>query len=99
MTENKEPKVKSLYKALKILECFTVDSPEIGISELSRITGVQKSTVHNIISTFEMAGYIQKDLKSSKYRPGWKVLRLSYVFNSFYDVKQIVTPHLQSICN
>ena len=97
MTENKEPKVKSLYKALKLLECFTVDSPEIGISELSRITGMQKSTVHNIISTFEMSGYIQKDLKSAKYRLGWKVLKLSYIFNSFYDIKQIVIPHLQSI--
>ena len=45
--------VKSLAKALSVLECFSVEQPELGISEIARMLGLQKSTVYNILSTFQ----------------------------------------------
>ena len=47
-----EPKVSSLAKALHVLECFTVDEPELGITEISTKLGIGKSNAHNIISTY-----------------------------------------------
>ena len=52
MDECSEPKVKSLAKSLKILSCFTIQEPVLGVTELAERIGVTKSNIHNILSTF-----------------------------------------------
>ena len=47
-----EPIVSSLAKALRVLECFTVSEPELGVTEISKSSGSAKSNAHNIISTY-----------------------------------------------
>ena len=51
-----QPKMKSLDKALKLLECFGSVTPELGITELARILELHKSNVFNIVATFEQHG-------------------------------------------
>ena len=48
MAENNEIKVKSLQKALEILNLFT-EKPVLGVTEVSEYLGIYKSTVHNIL--------------------------------------------------
>ncbi len=75
-------KVKSLYKSLKILECFTPETPELGITEIGKALGLYKSNVHNLISTLEAAGYVAKNPQNSKYHLTNKMLEFSYVVTS-----------------
>lgn len=49
MDECSEPKVKSLAKSLKILSCFTIQEPVLGVTELAERIGVTKSNIHNIL--------------------------------------------------
>ena len=51
MENNGEIKVKSLQKALEILNCFAVKQP-LGVTEISEKLGLYKSNVHNILVTF-----------------------------------------------
>ncbi len=51
-----EPIVSSLAKALRVLECFTVSEPELGVTEISKKLGIGKSNAHNIISTYCQMG-------------------------------------------
>lgn len=92
-------KVKSLYKALKVLECFTEEQPELGITEISNELGLYKSNVHNIISTFEVAGYVEKNPDNDKYRLGTKILELAHVTSSNISFRGIVLPYMQEIAN
>ena len=55
--KNETAKVSSLVKAMKVLECFSMKQPELGVTEIAKSLGLQKSTVHNILSTFETMGY------------------------------------------
>ena len=75
-----EPKVKSLDKALRLLEYFTPETPELGITELAEKMGVTKSNVHNIISTFQNLGYVEK-APNGKYTLGLKMLEFAYIIN------------------
>jgi len=77
---NKEIKAKSLSKALNILECFSVARPELGITEISNMLGMNKSHVHNIISTLEQRGYVIK-CPNGKYKPWLKLLEYSFMIN------------------
>jgi IclR family transcriptional regulator, KDG regulon repressor len=83
-------KVKSLYKSLSILECFTARNPELGITEISNMLGLYKSNVHNMITTLEAAGYIYKNPMTSKYGLTNKMLEFSYVVTSQLNYQDVV---------
>ncbi len=83
-------KVKSLYKSLKVLECFTAQNPELGVTEIGNALGLYKSNVHNLISTLEHAGYVEKNPTNSKYRLSRKMLEFSYVVTSQITFQDVV---------
>lgn len=88
--DNDNIKVKSLYKSLQILECFTVDTPELGITEIADMLGIYKSNVHNILTTLEYAGYIYKNPLTQKYGLANKILEFSYVVTSQLSYQNVV---------
>lgn len=92
-----ESNVKSLVKALSVLECFSLEQPELGISEISRTLGLQKSTVYNILSTFQKCGYLTKNPQTSKYALGLKVLHLAYIVSSHHGLRDMFLPYLTRI--
>lgn len=96
-SDKKSSCVKSLKKALAILEYFTSEEPEWGISDLSRITGLYKSNIYNILSTFEAAGYLEKNNISGKYRLGLKFLDKSYVVSNYFTNFNIIHEALQKL--
>ena len=75
-----EPKVRSLEKAMRILECFSVKTPELGITQIAEKLDLSKSNVHNIVSTFTKLGYLEKS-DNGKYSLGIKMLEYSFVVN------------------
>ena len=88
-TEQKNPKVKSLYKALKVFDCFDMECSEWSLSDLAKETGMLVSSMHNILSTFEMCGLVYKNPKTHKFSIGQEVLRLSNIYlrkNSFVKI-------------
>lgn len=96
---SQDVKVKSLFKALKILDCFTVQNPEWGITELSEHMGLYKSNVFNIVDTFVKAGYLERNPDNEKYRLGYKVLELSQVLSSSISFRSRVLPYMQELAN
>lgn len=75
-----EPKVRSLEKAMRILECFSVKTPELGITQIAEKLNLSKSNVHNIVSTFNKMGYLEQS-SNGKYTLGLKMLEYSFVVN------------------
>ncbi len=92
-------KVKSLYKCLKILECFSVKTPELGISEIAQRLDMNKSNVHNMISTLAVAGYVEKKPGTDLYRLSLKLLEFSYVITSRLEYQAIVMQTMQRLSN
>ena len=92
-----DSQVKSLARALQVLECFSVEQPELGPSEIARMLGMQKSTVYNILSTFQRCGYLVQNPQTSKYYLGMKVLHLGYIVNSHHGLRDMFLPCLNRI--
>ena len=93
----KEYAVKSLAKAMQVLECFTLQEPELGVTEISRKLGMLKTTVYNILNTFEQLGYVVQNPKTGKYYLGTKVLSLSYIVNTHMGLRERFLPYLEKI--
>jgi len=94
-----EIKVKSLYKALRVLDCFSVNQPELGITEISERLGLYKSNVHNIVDTFVKAGYLEQNPENEKYRLGMKILELGHVISSNINLRKLILPYMQELAD
>jgi DNA-binding IclR family transcriptional regulator len=95
LDERQTVKVKSLAKAMNVLECFSVAEPELGVTEIAQRLGIQKSTVCNILSTFEQMGYVTQNPQNGKYSLGLKMLCFSYIISSHMDLRRVFGPCIQ----
>ena len=75
-SRNHKKPVKSLMKALRVLEALAASKGGLGITELSDTLKAPKSTVHRLVATLEAAEYLVFDLTTSKYLLGSHVARL-----------------------
>lgn len=92
-----QAKVKSLYKAIQLLNCFTTQEPELGVTELSVKLGIYKSSVHNIVSTYEQCGMLAKNQRTGKYHLGLRILELSHVLLHNHDLRQVAYPYMKDL--
>jgi DNA-binding IclR family transcriptional regulator len=76
-----EGPVKSLVKALRILDTLGDCPGGLGITDLSRALSTPKSTVHRLIATLEAAGYVVFDPPTARYILGSQVAKLGEQLN------------------
>jgi len=67
--------MKSLHRALRILEVFIESDEELGVSEISRKTSLSKSTVVRMLKAFERFNYLAQT-PTRKYKLGSSAIRL-----------------------
>ena len=87
MDECSEPKVKSLAKSLKILSCFTIQEPVLGVTELAeRIGGGIKGNMLSRKLNKYHKELAQAGIAFSKSRSGERrELRLVYTSDDSND--------------
>ena len=73
-------RIKSLGKALRVLDLFTLRRPEWGVTEISRELGIQKTVAYNLAETLAAGGLLEKDSQSHRYRVGALSYRLGLLF-------------------
>lgn len=89
--------IRSVERVCDILDCFTLERPELGVSELSRLTGMYKSTVFRIIQTLEARGILVQDPKSKKFALGFKIFELGAVASSNMEVRRVALPFMEEL--
>ena len=86
--------VASLEKGFRILEAFRLGSSEMGLTEIARMTGLDKSAAQRYTNTLCELGYLQKNEKSKRYRASIRLLDFSYTCLKNNRLTQTATPHL-----
>lgn len=93
-----EVKVKSLQKAIEILNCF-IKKGSWGVTELSDYLNLNKSNVHSILSTFKAMEYLEQDPETGKYQLGMAVYRLSHALKDNLIIVNIALPYMQELAD
>ncbi|MEM6282340.1 MAG: IclR family transcriptional regulator [Chloroflexota bacterium] len=70
---------QSVMRALSILNCFTDQSPELRMTDISQRLGLTTSLVSRLLATLEHDGFVQQDPATGLYRLGNAVLTLAGV--------------------
>lgn len=89
--------VKSLIKALRILDALGDCPSGLGITELSDVLKAPKSTVHRLIATLEAVGYSVFDPPTSKYMLGTKLASLGERLNHQSSLLTFGVPALERL--
>ena len=89
--------VRSVARAVSILEQFTMERPEPNLTEISMGIGLSKSTAHRLLSTLEDAGMVDLNRKTGRYRLGLKAFRLGSVASNSMALVEQAEPLLRGI--
>jgi len=84
---------QSVDRALSILREFSVDEPQLGVSELSRRVGLTKSTVHRLLASLLQGGLVKQDPTSREYRLGLGLVELGQTVVQTDPLLRLVHPY------
>ncbi|MCU1376945.1 MAG: transcriptional regulator, IclR family [Conexibacter sp.] len=83
----------TVLRAGEVLDLFTVDEPEWGVTDIAAEMGLCKSTAHTLLASLESIGLLEHAAASRRYRLGWRTLtlgRTALVSSVFRDAAQRV---------
>ncbi len=72
--------VQAVDHALDVLEAFTTENEELGVTEIAQRLGLHKNNVFRLLATLQCRGYIEQDTKTENYRLGIKTFEVASVF-------------------
>lgn len=67
----------TVSKALSLLNLFSHSRREIGLSDMTRLSGLNKATVYRLLSELQSQGFVEQVGADRAYRIGASVLRLA----------------------
>lgn len=86
--------VASLEKAMRILEVFDEGYRRLSLTDMVKLTGLNKSAVQRFLHTWEALGYITRDSKTKQIRLSPKTMSLGYNFLRGERLVEVATPFL-----
>ena len=91
--------IRAVERALDVLLCFTRQTPELTMTQISEQVGMHKSTVHRLLGTLERKRFLQRDPVTGIYTPGIRLIQMAYLPLERNDLRRIATPFLQNLCD
>ncbi|NHF74414.1 IclR family transcriptional regulator [Paracoccus xiamenensis] len=86
--------INALSKSLALLRAFGDGHAVLGITELVRLTGIEKSSVQRILATLHSEGMLIRDNKTRRYRLSNKWLHMAYAHYIADPLSSQVMPRL-----
>ncbi len=88
--------LQTVRKAAEVLNLFSVDHPEWGISELAKTLSFPKSSTSALVSTLAEDGFLRRT-STGRYKLGWQVMALSQILLSTTDFRREARPVMESL--
>jgi len=89
--------LRSVNNALAVLESFSMERPELGVTELSQTLGLGKSTVHRLLTSLAARGYVRKNPETERYCLGFKAFEVGSLAAGRGAIRELVAPYLRTL--
>lgn len=98
-TSAKPPRIQALARASAIIDVIA-DGGEagVGLSEVSRVTGLNKTTAFNLLGSLVTLRLIEQDAQSRRYRLGLRILELGRLVQQRLHISHLARPILVELC-
>jgi DNA-binding IclR family transcriptional regulator len=99
-TEAKHPLfVTALARGLDVLRCFTPERPELGGTEIARLTGLPQSTVWRLCYTLQQQGCLVPGAAPERLRVGPGVLLLGHAAATQVGLVESALPLMKALAD
>lgn len=85
--------LQTIQKIGPVLDLFTIERPDWGVSEVAAAIGVPRSSAHALLSSLVETGLLQSKSRG-RYRIGWRVVEMSETLRGTVDVRSVANPVL-----
>lgn len=92
-------RVQSIDRAVAILECFNEEKKELKLSEISEKLGLNKSTVHGIITTLKYHGFILQNEETQKYKLGIRFIEFGDLVINSLSIRNAALSVIDEVCD
>ena len=91
--------IRSVERALEVLMCFSNKTPELSMTEISEMVGLNKSTIHRLLATLEGKRFVERNPDTGLYRPGIRFIQIAFLTVDHNDLKRVATPYMKRLCD
>jgi len=88
----------TVTKALSLLSLFSHARPEIGLSDMARLSGMNKATVYRMLRELQAQGFVEQVGGERAYRLGAEVLRLAALREATVPLLSVARDALDHLC-
>ena len=88
---------QAALRAIKLLKLFTNERPEMSLAELSKSSGLNKTTTHRLLRALQSEGLIERNAANSAYSLGAGLMALGVQALASNDLRRRVRPLLKSL--
>jgi IclR family KDG regulon transcriptional repressor len=89
--------IRAVERALDVLLCFSMQTPELNMTQISEKVGMHKSTVHRLLATLEKRKFVKRDPVTGIYRPGIRLLQMAYLTLADINIREIALPYMSKL--
>ncbi|MBO0885878.1 MAG: helix-turn-helix domain-containing protein, partial [Acidimicrobiales bacterium] len=86
---------QAFERGLAVIKAFDADHPELTLSDVARLTGINRAAARRFVLTLEALGYIRAEGRYFSLTP--KVLELGFAYLSTLSLPDVATPHLRTL--
>lgn len=97
--DHEAPVTRTISRAVAILQAFDDTHATLGVTEISQLTGLDKSTVYRLLHALLQGGLIAQDAGTSRYHLGMGLLRLAGRAAQHLNLPQVARPHLRELAS
>ncbi len=91
------PGTQAVRRAVLVLKAFTDAQPELGLSALARVVGLNKATTYRLLTVLESEGLVVKSGAREQYRLGPELIALGVRAMRSSDVRAVSRPELETL--
>ena len=88
----------TVTKALSLLTLFNQTRPEIGLSDVTRLSGLNKATTYRLLSELQAQGFVEQVGNDRAYRLGPEILRLAALREAAVPLLSVAREVLDHMC-
>lgn len=90
---------QAALRALRLLKLFTIQRPEMSLAELSKASGLNKTTTHRLLRALQSEGLIERNAVTAGYTLGAGLMALGVQALASSDLRRRARPLLRTLAN
>jgi IclR family transcriptional regulator, KDG regulon repressor len=90
-------RIQAIERAVSILNAFSPEDPELGVTELAERLGLHKSTVHRFMVNLDAAGLVERNPRTGRYRLGLRIFELGGLVMQQMNLWDEALPFLEGL--